>query len=128
MACSIVATVALVCASCSGQDARLQQHHERFESLASSVNAIGRAWLGGRTSGTYTGTALEQIFLLVEKERRALASTPATLVDPRGAQLSESAERLSRVIAAIQHDIRRSDAASVRKHLSGLSNLTPERQ
>jgi hypothetical protein len=115
---SIILAAALAAAGCSRQDERLQQHREKFESLGSSTAAIGDAWLAGSASGTYTGTALEQLFLLVEKERSSLASTPETLLDPRGAELSQTAERLSRLIAAIIQDVRAADPVSLRRHLT----------
>lgn len=114
----ILAVVAFAFAGCSRQDARFQQHREKFESLGSSISAIGEAWLAGSASGTFTSTALEQTFLLVEQERYALASKPDALLDPRGAELSQAAERLSRLIAAIIHDVRSADAESVRQHLA----------
>ena len=114
----VFAVVALGSAGCSRQDERLQQHREKFESLGSSTAAIGEAWLAGQTSGTYTSTALQQTFLLVEQERYALASAPDALIDPRGAELSQAAERLSRLIAAMIHDVRVADATSLRKHLT----------
>ena len=129
MAGSIVlATVALIAAACGREDQRLQQHHEKLESLAASAAAIGNAWLSGSTSGTYTVGALEQTYLLVEKERGALASTPDALLDPRGAALSQSAERLSRVLAAMRHEVRGSDASSVRHHLRDISDLAAARR
>ena len=113
-------TAALAAAGCGNQEQRLQQHREKFESLGASAAAIGEAWLAGSTSGTYTGTALEQMFLLVEQERSALASTPDALLDSRGAELSQAAERLSRLIAAMIHDVRAADAASLRQRLAAI--------
>jgi hypothetical protein len=124
----VLATVALIAAACGRQDQRLQQHHEKLESLAASAAAIGNAWLSGSTSGTYTVGALEQTYLLVEKERGALAGTPDALLDRRGAELSQSAERLSRVLAAMRHEVRGSDAASVRHHLRDISDLAAARR
>ena len=63
---------------------------------------------------------------LVEQERASLASIPAMLVDSRGATMSQSAERLSRLLAAMDHDVRGSDARSLRQRLSGLPDLTAE--
>jgi hypothetical protein len=114
----LLAAVVFAAAGCSRQDARLQQHKEHFESLGASTAAIGEAWLAGRTSGTYTSTSLEQVFLLTEQERTALASTPRMLLDPRGAALSQDGERLSRLIATLIHDVRAADATAVRQHLS----------
>jgi uncharacterized protein YPO0396 len=111
--------------SCSRQDERLSQHKEKLESLGSSTAAIGEAWLAGSTSGTYTTTALEQTFMLVEQERTALTTTPDALIDPRGAHLSQAAERLSRLIASIIHDVRAAHAASVRQHLTEIPIMPP---
>jgi hypothetical protein len=111
----LCAAVALVSSGCSRQDARLQQQREKFESLGATTAAIADDWLAGSTSGTYTLTALEQTFLLVEQQRAALASSPDALLDPRGAQLSQAAESLSRLIAAMRQDVRAADAASLRR-------------
>lgn len=120
----LIIAAALGVAACGRQDERLLQHREKFESLGSSTAAIAEAWLAGSTSGTYTRTALQQTFLLVEQERQALASSPDTLLDPRGAELSQSAERLSRLLAALIHDVRAADAPSVRQHLTKIP-ITP---
>jgi hypothetical protein len=124
----MLAIVAVLSAACTPLDQRLQQHHEKLASLAASAGAIGDAWLAGSTSGTYTTSALEQTFMLTEKERRALASAPEALADPRGAELSQSAERLSRLLAALRHDVRTSDTSSFRRHLSTVCGLTTERR
>jgi hypothetical protein len=117
--------LALCSVACARQDERLAQHKEKFESLGSTTNAIATAWLNGDTSSTYTLTALEQTFLLVEQERSALATSTGMLVDPRGASLSQSAERLSRLIARITEDVRTSDGAEARRHLADIP-IRPE--
>src|SRR4051812_20677526 len=89
-----LAAVALSSGACAREDARIQEHQEKLESLGSTTAAIGQAWLAGDVSETFTRTALEQTFLLVEQERSAVASRPQALLDPRGAQLSQVAERL----------------------------------
>ena len=89
---------------------------------------IGEAWLAGSVSGTYARTALEQTRRLVEQERTALASAPQSLVDARGAQLSQAAERLSRLLAAMTQDVRTADAPSVRRHLTEIPIVPSERQ
>jgi hypothetical protein len=119
-----LATVGATAGACARQDARIQQHQEKFESLSSTTVAIGRAWLAGDTSGTFTRTALERTFVLVEQERSALAGSPQTLVDPRGADLSEAAERLSRLLALTMNDVRAADGESVRRHLAEIP-ITP---
>ena len=113
-------------AGCARQDAQLQQHREKLESLASTTATICRAWLAGSTSGTYTETALTQTLVLVEQERSAFASTPEALLDGRGAALSQSAEQLSRVIAKIIGDVRDADGPSVRQAMSSIP-LVPSR-
>jgi hypothetical protein len=107
--------IALLSSGCSRQDTRLQQHREKFESLGATTGAIVDSWLAGSTSGTYALTALEQTFLLVEQQRAALASSPDALLDPRGAQLSQAAESLSRLIAEMREGVRAADAAAVRQ-------------
>src|SRR4051812_36714310 len=119
--CLIIAILAaggLSAGACARQDARIQQHQETLQSLGATTAAIGRAWLGGDTSGTFTRTALEQTFLLVEQERRALAGSPQALLDPRGAHLSQAAERLSRLLAVTISDVVATDAGSVRRRLT----------
>ena len=111
----LLSAMVLAFSGCGPQDERLQQHHEKLESLTASAIAVGKAWLSGSTSGIYTRAALEEIFTLVEDERAALASVPETLLDPRGAKMTQSAERLLGVLAAMQHDVRGSDAPSLRQ-------------
>jgi hypothetical protein len=113
--------------ACRTSDERLQEHQKKFESLGSTAAAIGEAWLGGSVSGTYTRTALERTFLLVEQERSALARTPETLTDSRAAHLSEAAERLSRVLALMAHDVKQRDTTALRRHLTQIP-LYPRQQ
>ena len=115
---ALVLAAALAASACSRRDVRIQQHKEKLESLGATTAAIGEAWLKGSVSGTYTGTALEQTFMLIEQERTSLASAPQALLDPRGAQLSKSAERLSRLVAVLLDDVNGGDSSSARKHLS----------
>ena len=110
--------LALTTAGCARQDARLQQHKQNFESLGETTAAICEAWLDGDVSGTYTGTALDQTFTLVEQERTALAASPDALLDPRGATLSQSGERLSRLIAILIHEVEGANDAFVRQRLT----------
>jgi hypothetical protein len=113
-----VAAVGLGFGACARQDARIQQHREKLESLGTTTAAIGRAWLAGDASGTFTRTALERTFVMVEQERSAVASSPQALLDPRGAELSQAAERLSRLLAMMLHDVGAADAGSVRRRLT----------
>lgn len=117
MLCAVFALASL---GCSRQDARLQQHREKFESLGATTEAIGESWLAGSVSGTYTLTALDQTFILVEQERTTLASSPEALSDPRGAALSHAAESLARLIAGMRQDVRAGDAAAVRRRLASI--------
>lgn len=118
----------LACAGCTRLDERLQQHQERLESLGATTAAVGEAWLAGRVSGTYARTALKQTYVLLEQERTALTSEPRALLDPRGARLSEAAERMSRLLAAMMDDVRRADGASVRTTLTRLPIAPSERK
>jgi len=114
----LVIALALLPAACSRLDTRLDQHKQKFESLGETTAAICDAWLGGDVSGTYARTALDQTFMLVEQERTALAASPEALLDPRGADLSQSGERLSRLIAILIHEIEGAHDAYVRQLLT----------
>jgi hypothetical protein len=112
---------------CSRQDERLEQHKKNLESLGATTKVVAEAWLSGHVSGTYTRTALDQTFYLVEQERATLASKPAMLQDARGAALSQDAEQLSRLIASIVGDVTSADGHSVRRRLTMLP-IVPQRQ
>jgi hypothetical protein len=109
---------ALASPGCSGQERRLQQHDKALQSLGSTTHAIADAWLAGQTSGTYTKTALDQTFRLIEQERTGVAGTPETLADPRGARLTDTADQMSRLVARIMADVGTEDGAAVRRHLA----------
>ncbi len=124
---TVLLAAALAASACTRQDARLQQHKEAFASLGATTEAIGQAWLSGAVSGTYTATALEQTLLLVEQERTALTASAETLSDPRGAALSQDAEKLSRLIASLLSDVRDADPAAARQHLGAIP-IKPEQR
>jgi hypothetical protein len=117
------ALLTLAIAACSRHDARLEQHKKKLESLGATTKVVSDAWLSGHVSGTYTRTTLDQTFYLVEQERTALASTPAMLHYPRGAALSQDAERLARLIALIISDVQSADGPSARQRLATLPLL-----
>jgi hypothetical protein len=124
----LVLIVALGSPGCGAQDSRLPQHEEKFESLGSTTRAIAEAWLAGNVSRTYALTALEKTYLLVEQERSALASAPQVLLNPGGARLSQAAERLSRLLAVMMHDVGAADRTSVRRHLVEIPIEAPEQK
>ena len=105
---------------CSRHDLQIQMHQEALQSLRSTADATVNAWLAGHTSGTYTRTALERTYLLVEQERTSLAQRPEMLIDSRGAALSDAAEHLARLVALLMKDVRDADAESARAHIAAL--------
>ena len=113
-------TLLLTFAGCARQDQQIQQHNDAFASLAETAAALGDAWLGGAVSGTYTMTAFDRTRRLVEQERTSLAAASSMLADPRGASLSQDAERLSRLLALLVQDVRDADADRARGHLAAL--------
>ena len=125
---TVLAILALASAACRQPDSRLQQHQEKFDSLTASVQAISEAWLRGTASTRYARSALIQIFDLIERERQALSSSPDVVADARGAELSQSSERLARAAAGMIQDIRSHDAASLRQHLADLPRRKRDRR
>jgi hypothetical protein len=115
---SLILIFGIAFAGCAREDEEIRLHRQAFASLGSTMAAIDEAWLDGKLSGTFTVTALEQTLQLAEQERTALAASPEMLADPRGARLSQSAEQLSRLLAATIRDVRAADAAAVRRHLA----------
>jgi hypothetical protein len=116
LSCSYLLLAVLGFTGCN-QDHKFQQHQEKLESLGATTAAIGEAWLSGHVSGRYAATALEQTMRLVEKERTAVASEPQALSDPTGARLSQTAERLSRLLAMMMRDVAGRDDVSFRRRL-----------
>ena len=114
------AVLAFMATGCGGQDARFEQHTRTFESLGATSTAVMDGWLAGKVSGTYARAALEKTFQLAEQERAGLVKVPATLQDPRGAALSQKAERLSRVLANLVADVAAADGVSARQHVGDI--------
>lgn len=125
IAVEVTALIFLV--GCSRQDTRLERHKKKLESLGATTKVIADAWLSGDVSTTYARTALDRTFYLVEQERAKLASRPEMLQDTRGAALSENAEQLSRLIAAIIGDVGSADDQSARQRLASLP-IVPHKQ
>jgi hypothetical protein len=119
-----IAVACLLTFACARQDRQLQQHQEKFHSLAASAQFVAEAWLAGDTSRPYTTTALEQTLRLVEKERAATMATPDLLVDPRGADLPSDADSLEHLLVKMKQDVRVADADSMRQDLARLPFAT----
>jgi hypothetical protein len=124
---AFVLAAVILSVACGRQDARIEQHKQNLESFRATTKFIGEAWLSGDVSGTYTRTALEQTFHLVEQERAKLASTPEMLRDRRGAALSQGAEQLSRLIASMIGDVGSADGESARQRLASLPIASQDR-
>jgi hypothetical protein len=114
----LIAVIVSALAGCSRHADKLAQHADAIVSLGSTTSAIAAAWLAGSVSGTYARTALDSTYQLIEKERSSLASAPQMLIDPRGAEMSQTAEKLSRLVAQLIQDVGAADSAAARQHLS----------
>jgi hypothetical protein len=104
---------------------RIQNHREAFESLGATTDLIVQAWLAGKVSGTYAGSSLDSTLLLVEKERAALTRRPEDVADPGGAALLQTADHLSRLVAQLAEDVRRTDGRAARDHAARIPILPP---
>jgi hypothetical protein len=118
-------SLSLLAGACSSQDARLEQHRQKFQSLVATADVIGKAWADRRLTDRYARTALNETFQLLEQERAALAK-PSSLADPRGARMSVVSERLSRLLSATMRDVSAADAPSMRAHLAEIARAAAE--
>jgi hypothetical protein len=116
---------AVLATACASQQDTIQQQKEKLESLGATTQTIGEGWLAGKLSRTFARTALEQTFFQVEQQRAVLAAHPQTLVDARGARLSQQAEQLSRLVAQMAHDVEATDGDAVRRRLAAIP-IVPE--
>ena len=114
------------CVACSSPAQRIDSHREAFESLGATTVLIVQAWLAGDVPGTYARTSLDATFRLVEKERTALARRPQDIAGPDGASLSQTAERLSRVVAELVDDVRTGNGDAARDRVSRIPILPAE--
>jgi putative membrane protein len=116
----LLATLWLTGASCRSRQDILTEQGKALTSLRATTASVADAWLAGSTSTTYTRTALEQTLQLLDLERSELAASPELLADARGAALSQSGDRLARVIGLVWNDVGQGDSESVRRHLADI--------
>jgi len=125
-ALGLAAAALLLCSACASPDQRIQDHRKALESLGATTALIGQAWLAGNVSGTYTRTSLEKTLQLIEQERAAFADSAELLAQPGAAMLSQTADRLSRLVAQLTGDIAARDATAARAHLGEIPILPAE--
>ena len=112
------AVITAALCGCSSPQKQLEQAQKKIDGLTATTRTIAEAWLSGDVSATYSRTAFEQTLELLDQQRASLGTSPALLLDARGASLSRDAEQLSRLLAALIEDARNRDGASARQHLS----------
>jgi hypothetical protein len=100
-ACVLIAAVTIGSSACQSASDQLQQIDEALTSLDATVDTTGEAWYSGKVSSGYVRTALQEALRLLQQQRQRLVASPALLADPRGAQLSNRVEQLSRDAAAL---------------------------
>jgi N-formylglutamate amidohydrolase len=117
---AVVVLTAAVIPGCTSAQNTINQQEAKLESLGATAQMIGEVWLGGQVSATYAETALQETQTQVELQRAVLAANVEVLQNPRGADLSQRAERLSRVVVQLLHDVEASDGSGLRRHLLGI--------
>jgi hypothetical protein len=121
----VIAIVGMLVAltGCSRRDRELFEHTKTMRSLTATTTAIGEGWLAGSLSGTYTQTALERTFQLLEEDRRTLATSPRQRIDPRAEKIAQTGENLSRILVRLAEAVGSADAAAVRDRLADARQL-----
>jgi cytochrome c oxidase assembly factor CtaG len=114
--------VALAAAGCRSQEQILADQEKALSSAYATTSAIGKAWLSGQVSTTYARTAIDQMRVLVAQQRTALAESPKLLIAPRGSELSQQEERLSRLLALLAQAIADGDQSGTRAHLAAIAS------
>jgi cytochrome c oxidase assembly factor CtaG len=109
--------------ACQSQDQILSQQRKVLTSLRATTETVGEAWLAGNLSATFTRTALEQTLQQLDAERSELGSSPQLLADPEGAELSQSTDRLSRIVALVWKDVSDADSDAARRHLAEMDRF-----
>jgi cytochrome c oxidase assembly factor CtaG len=112
--------VVLGASGCRSADDILRQQSQALTSLRATTAAIGEAWLSGSVSTTYARTALDQTLQLIEIHRSELVASPQLLADPKGAELLQGGDRLSRAIGRIRADVGDGNSEAVRRQLAGI--------
>jgi hypothetical protein len=105
---------------CGSTQDLINQQQKALISLSSTVTAVGKAWLEGNVSTTYSRTALETTARLLEKERAEIAASADALADPAVAAMSESQHQLARQISLLRKALEESDAATVRQLIAAV--------
>jgi putative membrane protein len=100
-ACVLMLVAAGGSTACQSVPDQLQQIDEALTSLRATLDVTGQAWHSGQVSRPYVRTALQETLRLLQQERDRLTASPALLADPRGAELSQRAEQLSRDAAQL---------------------------
>jgi hypothetical protein len=120
------AVFALCSVGCASPQATIQQQEEKLESLAASTVLLADDYLAGHLSRTYTRTALDALLRQVEQQRAVLA-TSKMLIDAKAASLSHQADALSRLLAQMQDDVRRGDAAALAGRRAAITPLPAQK-
>jgi hypothetical protein len=105
---------------CGGDQQMFADNRAALVSLNETTILIADGWLSGALSATYARTALDASARLLADRRAELATTLQPLATREGQTLSQSEERLSRVLASLADAIRIQDAEAARDHLHSL--------
>jgi hypothetical protein len=119
----LIATLAVGAAGCRSEDRIFSRQNKALRSLQSTAVTLGETWLSSRASTNYTRIALEQTLQLLETERGELAVSPPLLANPRGAALSQAADRLARLVALVWKAVGAGDSEAARRHLAEIAAL-----
>ncbi len=108
------------CGGCAGPQRVLAAQRVALTSLNETAAMVGAAWLSGHVTSTYAQTAFEAAEQQLARQQAGLSGDLRLLATPDGATLSQSEERLSRILASLSAAVTSGDSAAFRRRLGEL--------
>lgn len=117
---TLLLAAAVGCNGCGSAQRALTAQRVGLTSLNETAAMIGAAWLAGNVTSTYARTAIGATEQQLAKQQAELSADLTLLATPDGASLSQSEERLSRILASLSVAVASGDSSLFRRRLGEL--------